>query len=255
MILETRVDPAGNRVCPFPPTPQNSLHFYPRDPMFIRNYNNGLFYQSPDSIIVGPQVSKVNLKMGLHHMIVSVVFEPGALFHFLGIPLNELYDQALDASLIWGAEIRTVNERLAEAINHLQMKQIVEAFFLKRIPLKPPHLPFNSAMKTLLKMNGQLSMSQLASLSCLSLRQLERKSMEVNGYSPKFFARLIRFSKAYRLKEGHPDTSWSNIAYSAGYFDQMHMIRDFKEFTGINPQILIQELKQAPVLVQQSLKI
>ncbi len=58
------------------------------------------------------------------------------------------------------------------------MKQIVEALFLKRILLKPEYRPFNIAMKALLKSNGQLSMSQLASISCLSLRQFERKSRE-----------------------------------------------------------------------------
>jgi AraC-like DNA-binding protein len=255
MILETRLSPSVGQVSPFPPTPQNSVHFYPRDPMFTQHAKGGIFYRSPDSIIVGPQVSKVNLKMGLHHIIVSVVFEPGALFRFLGIPMYELYDQAYDASLFWGTEIKDVNEQLAAAKSHLEMKQVVEAFFLKRTLLKPQHLPFNMAMKALLKSNGQVTMMQLASLSCLSLRQFERKSKEVNGYSPKFFARLIRFSKAYRMKEGQPDTSWSNVAYKAGYFDQMHMIRDFKVFTGITPEILIQELKHAPVLVQQSLKI
>lgn len=255
MILETCLSPQGNLVAPFPPTPQNSIHFYPGDPMFTQHSKDKMFYRSPDSIIVGPQVSKVNLKMGLHHIIVSVVFEPGALFRLLGIPMFELYNQAYDATLFWGSQIQNVNEQLAEAKSHLEMKQIVEAFFLKRTLLKPAYVPFNTAMKALLKSNGQLSMSRLASLSCLSLRQFERKSRELNGYSPKFFARLIRFSRAYRIKEGRPDTSWSNVAYTAGYFDQMHMIRDFKEFTGINPEMLTQELKQAPVLVQQSLRI
>ena len=33
----------------------------------------------------------------------------------------------------------------------------------------------------------------------------------------------------------HPEKTWTSIAYECGYFDQMHLIKDFKAFTGFTP--------------------
>ena len=75
------------------------------------------------------------------------------------------------------------------------------------------------------------------------------------GYSPKLFSRLIRFSKAYRLKENQPQLTWTNVAHASGYFDQMHMIKDFKEFAGVLPGTLSRQIDLAPALLQQHLRI
>jgi AraC-like DNA-binding protein len=66
------------------------------------------------------------------------------------------------------------------------------------------------------------------------------------------FARLVRFSKAYRLRESTPQMSWTRISYESGYFDQMHLIRDFKQFAGVTPSTLVQELKETPYRLQSS---
>jgi AraC-like DNA-binding protein len=253
MIFEGDFGAGTNRISPFPPTPQNCLYFYPGDPTHVQSQATGS--TAPNSIIVGPQVTRVNIQMGQHHIIVSVVFIPGGLFKWLGIPLNELYDTAFDASLLIGPAIKEVNEKLKSVTSHLAMKYIVEAFLLKTASAKKGDRPFDRAMAMMVKSNGSLSMEKAASLSCLSLRQFERVSKEVIGYSPKMFARIIRFSGAYRLKEQYPHMNWSDIIYSSGYFDQMHLIRDFKQFTGVNPSTIIQELEFSPLAKLQNVKL
>lgn len=252
MILEIRFDKDNVFASPFPPTPQNSIHFYPRDAMQSQTAN-GVFIVQPESIIIGPQVTKVNIQMGLHHIIVSVAFNPGGLFRLLKVPLYELFDQSIDATLMFGSAAREVNERLRETNDHLEMKNIVEAFLLRKIapsPLSSVEL----VMKKLIDHHGAFSMEAAASFSCLGLRQFERKSKELLGYSPKFFSRLIRFSKAYRMKENRRDLNWTTIANASGYFDQMHLIRDFKEFTGVAPGLIAKEINDAPFRLQEKMK-
>jgi transcriptional regulator GlxA family with amidase domain len=116
-------------------------------------------------------------------------------------------------------------------------------------------LPFDLAMLELVKMNGNIPMDSIASMACLSLRQFERVSKERIGVSPKLFARLVRFSSAYRLRESFPQYTWTRIAYDSGYFDQMHMIRDFKEFAGVAPGIIEKELEQLPIRLQAGLRL
>ena len=251
MVVELRLDVVSNKFSPFPPTPQHAIHFYPRDA--VKTYTSeNMVTTSPDSIIVGPQVTKVNIAVGMHHVITSVAFQPGGLFRLLGIPMHELYDQPYDATLVLGKDLREVNEKLREAITALEMKNIVEQYFLRKIKISAL-LPWEHAMKA--QLNNPLSIEKAASLSCLSLRQFERKAKEVMGYSPKVFSRLIRFSKAYRMKENNPTTNWTSIAHACGYFDQMHLIRDFKEFAGVAPGVITQQLQQAPHQFQANLKI
>jgi AraC-like DNA-binding protein len=55
------------------------------------------------------------------------------------------------------------------------------------------------------------------------------------GMTPKLFCRVRRFQDvlAFVRKSKTPD--WSEAAYICGYFDQSHLIRDFRIFSGINP--------------------
>ena len=110
-------------------------------------------------------------------------------------------------------------------------------------------------MLELLHKNGNVPIEKIASLACLSLRQFERVCKERVGFSPKLFSRLIRFSSAYRMRENFPLLSWTSIAYDCGYFDQMHLIRDFKEFTGVAPGVIQKELNDIPVRLQADLRL
>jgi len=86
----------------------------------------------------------------------------------------------------------------------------------------------------------------LASRACLSIRQFERVFKQRIGLPPKHFSRLVRFAHAWTIKEQQPDISWTKIAYECGYFDQMHLIRDFQEFAGVNPSSIELEISNSP---------
>lgn len=251
MVVEVKFDKAALQFSPFPPTPQHAIHFYPRDAVTTQNSNHQTEI-SPASIIVGPQVSRVNVAMGMHHIIVSVAFMPGGMYRLLKIPMHELYDKPFDATLFLGREIADVNEQLREVQTTLEMKDIVERFFMRKLQ-HSALLPWEQAMKA--QLQSSVSIEAAASLACVSLRQYERRAKEIMGYSPKVFSRLIRFSKAYRLKEQQPHLSWTHIAHSCGYFDQMHLIKDFKEFAGTLPGALSKQIHTAPALLQEHLRI
>lgn len=243
-------------VCLFPPTPQNCIYFYVNDPVQTQKIGTTDFIKKAASIIVGPQLTRVNLEMGKNHLMLCVSFHPGGLYRLLGIPMKHFFDDDVDSALLFSdAEISSINQQLKEADSWINMKAIVELFLINKSKQLKTLLPFDMAMKELVNSGGTMSMEQTASLSCLSLRQFERTCNERIGLSPKLFARLVRFSKAYRLKESQQQLSWTSIAYSSGYFDQMHMIRDFKEFAGVTPRLIEDELTAAPLRLQANIKI
>ncbi len=63
------------------------------------------------------------------------------------------------------------------------------------------------------------------------------------GLSPKLFARIRRFYQVMDLKTYQPNLTWMDICYQTGYYDPMHLVKDFKKFAGLTPANLF---KNAP---------
>ena len=80
-----------------------------------------------------------------------------------------------------------------------------------------------------------LNIDQYAYKANMSVRNFSRRFTEQTGVSPKFYCRLLRFNNAVNTRLKHPQNNWTSIAHDCGYFDQMHMIKDFKEFANENP--------------------
>ncbi len=243
-----------NVITPYPPTPFQSLLFYCNNPVFMSKADEDNFTLQSLSVLVGPQYSRVNIKVQHKLSAIRVDFAPGGLFRMLGIPMHELFDTGFNTIDFFGAEMRRINEQLQEISELEEGKNIVENFLLSHTKnLKEP-LPFDAALRVLLNNHGNISIEQIASYACLSLKQFERKCKERIGMNPKSYARILKFSKAYRLHEACPQLSWTQIAYEAGYFDQMHMIRDFKSFAGVNPSVIQMQLQSTPLRMQKDLR-
>jgi AraC-like DNA-binding protein len=237
----------------FPPIPEHSLYFYPRDPLVVHPLNGQGPFTCRPSIIVGPQVERVNLSLGHDHVVIRVGFRAGGLHRLLHQPLHQLIDTPLSTEEFFNAAIREVNERLAETDDFDGMKTLVEGFLLRCLAKTKPLERIDRALAVLMQSGGNLTVEYLAQESCLSLRQFERKCKERVGLSPKLFARIVRFSRAYRMREANPSLNWTTIAHQAGYFDQMHFIRDFKTFAGFTPTTIDRELSQTPGRLQAEL--
>jgi len=256
MVVHARLDAGdGPGICLYPPTPQPSLFFYLDDPIKVRGEGSDRFITQPRSVVVGQQSKRVCLDVGHSHRAVRVGFLPGGLHRLLGLPMWELLDGNLDAEDVFGPDLRDVNDSLLEVHDMDDIRSVVERFLLVQLRRVKPYLPFDRAMAELLAKPGCLSMDRAAGLACLSIRQFERVSQQRLGMSPKGFARVVRFSRAYRMREEYPDRSWTEIAYRCDYFDQMHMIRDFKEFAGVSPGRIERELHHAPFRLQADLRL
>jgi AraC-like DNA-binding protein len=238
---------------PYPPLPEQSLFFYARSPIVASVYGSGKEILNPNSIIVGPQLQRVNITLGHDHVVIRVGFHPGGLHRLIGLPMHEIVDIACNTAIFFQQQIQQVNEQLFNTVCYDDMITVVEKFLLQKINSAKVALPFDLAMATLLKYDGLLPIEKVASLACVSLRQFERQCKERIGLPPKLYARLIRFSKAYRLFEGQPHLSWTHIAHTCGYFDQMHFIRDCKEFAGVTPKVIAKEVTSSPAQLQYML--
>jgi methylphosphotriester-DNA--protein-cysteine methyltransferase len=56
------------------------------------------------------------------------------------------------------------------------------------------------------------------------------------GLTPKLFCRVSRFQRVIERMAARPSESWVDRAMFAGYSDQPHFIRQFREFAGLTPR-------------------
>src|SRR5690349_11715617 len=75
---------------PFPPQPEHCLYFYPYDKAHCYNYANNSIVTLPHSILIGPQLSRVDLTMGYNMLVIMIGFQPGGMHRLLKVPMNEL---------------------------------------------------------------------------------------------------------------------------------------------------------------------
>jgi uncharacterized protein (TIGR02246 family) len=200
MLMHMQFDPRQPRVMkPFPANPEQCLYFYARDAVDVYNYAHARQRTSPASIIVGPQVARVNLTMGFDQLTIKVGFKPGALFRLFGLPMHELLDQSVESSELAGREIESINEQLRETDDYPRMIAVVEQFLLaKAAALRAPAHAVDQVAGLMLQRPGYAwSLDALAREANLSSRQLERKFQERLGMSPKLLMRVTRFAQAY----------------------------------------------------------
>ncbi|MET0635171.1 MAG: helix-turn-helix domain-containing protein [Chitinophagaceae bacterium] len=249
MIHQVKLDASQAQLnLSIPPLPGHGLLFYVRDSADSENIATKVKETLPSSFIVGPHINRHIITAGRDHLVINVGFQPGGLYRFLGIPMSELLcKDGFDGVDLMGNKIKEVYNRLQEANSFTQMKLIVENFLLNHIGKLKRTLPIDHALHLLMKERGLLKIEELASHACLSTRQFERLFKQRIGLPPKYFSRLVRFSQAWIINEQQPGTSWINIAHECGYFDQMHLIRDFREFAGVNPSSIESEYLKSQV--------
>jgi AraC-like DNA-binding protein len=255
LTVDAVLPPGLNEVVtPYPPSPFQSLLFYCNDPVSMGRPDSEIFEKQPLIVFNGPQLSRVNVKVHRQLRSIRIDFLPGALHRILGIPMQEMLNGGFDAVDFFDTGIKELQDQLQEISGLLEGKMLVERFLLTRVHRFRDELPFDKALAVLLQANGMISIEHTASLACLSLKQFERKCKEGIGMNPKLYARILKFSKAYRLRETFGSLPWIQIAHEAGYFDQMHMIRDFKVFAGVNPSMMEHQLHATPLRMQKDMR-
>jgi len=232
---------------PYWPRPENCLVFYPRDTELITHPTGEQQERGFRSALIGQPLIVTNRQVGRDFVVFQVVFQPGALFRLTGLPVNQLTDTFIDAEAVFSSSIQRVNERLSSLNSHLEMIAVVEDFLRSLVrKVRYDIQPMDKAAGYLLQQARIPSLDWLASEACLSRKQFYRRFIERMGVSPKFFARIVHFDRAVKLKNARPQTDWLSIALELGYYDYQHLVRDFKEFTHLTPTAFYQLDSQAP---------
>ena len=229
------------------PRPEHCITFYIKDPQKFKYQDPAAVQSYPQCTINGMHTTPVYRSGGNDFLALKIILCPVVLDHLLRSPINELTNGFINTEDVWGKEVASVCNRLMELDDLYEMVGVIEHFLLQRMQKITHHfLPIDQVPELVFAKENNVSINWLASQSCLSVRQFIRKFEERIGVSAKTFACIIRFDKAYRMKNLHPEYDWLFIALSCNYYDYQHMVKDFKEFASLTPAALYELELKAP---------
>lgn len=171
----------------------------------------------------------------------------GATEAVLGVPAPALADRIVALEELWGGgAARQLLDRLARAPDLTAAASVLEAAIAeRRARAGGPHvrLALDAARRL-----DHANVTAVAEDIGISERHLRRVFRETVGVSPKAYAKLTRFHRALDAARDERGASWAGIAAAAGYYDQAHLIAEFRAIAGVTPRALLGELRAAPLV-------
>lgn len=173
----------------------------------------------------------------------QVNVSPLGFHRLIGCPMHELANRAFEIEEVLGALGRRIVARLREAETWEERFDLLDEFLVARLATaRPPAAGIAWACRELEATGGRASIRALAASIGCSQKYLVARFREHVGLPPKTYARVLRFQRALRGLQSASTFRWSDLAQAAGYYDQAHLIRDFRAFAGTTPTDYLRRL-------------
>lgn len=192
--------------------------------------------------LVGPQThSRAQLVVRGRIEELVVLFHPQGFYKLFREPTISLVDRATEAQAVLGSSMILLYEQLGNTADFHQRTRILDAFLLKRLQCSLPSDLLSRVFDALVAQTRPMTVAEWARQAGLSVRQLERKSLLHTGLTPKTLSRIARFQRALLAKRT-TNAKWTSIAHTLEYYDQMHMVHDFRMLAGDTPGRIIKQI-------------
>ncbi|MBI4904298.1 MAG: helix-turn-helix domain-containing protein [Acidobacteria bacterium] len=199
--------------------------------------------RQPQALFTGQMDSPLFLRTDGAADVFGVCFHPGGLAPFCRFSQVEVAAAIHPLEDIWGSEARQLDETIRNAKNHAHRMNLVAAFLRRRLH-QPERFGALACAVRAIQSEPATRVADIARSMGCSSRHLERLFTRHVGLSPKTLARICRFQRILQTREARPHLAWASSAVDCGYYDQAHLIADYRQFTGTTPVWHQREISQ-----------
>jgi AraC-like DNA-binding protein len=190
---------------------------------------------------IGPIVPAIVGAASRFHMVniepdmgyVGVRLRPGTAGVILGVSLKNIIDQSIEGyAAIAAMPALCALTAPAQSVAELALR--LDSFVMERSSRAHTD-PLTSGLIDMLHITGgRMQVSEIAGLYGVDVRTVHRRIVTATGLAPKQMAKVLQFHRAIRLiADGKLDIA--SAAFEAGYADQAHMTRIFRNMGGFSP--------------------
>jgi AraC-like DNA-binding protein len=160
-----------------------------------------------------------------------------------GLPLHELRGHTVHFRDLVAPSERGLNEQLAELRDWDARFDRLEHFLWTRLrEAAAPNRAVAWALHRIDQAAGAIDLEALAAELGYSRKHMIALFHDQVGVPPKLWARLVRFDRLRRALSAGAPRSWAELAIECGYYDQAHLARDVRQFSGGPPRQLLEGL-------------
>lgn len=169
--------------------------------------------------------------------LLGVAFSAHGTFPWLGERMDGLSDRIIALADALGDGALRLRERLLNTASLEARFLGVERWLLARLkPRAIIHPAVRWAVDKLAASGGRVPIEELAIQTGFTRKHLGNLFQQQVGLSPKALARVHRFRGALQLLDrANGQVPWAELAEQCGFYDQSHLINEFRRFTGFSP--------------------
>jgi len=192
----------------------------------------------PAHFLVGQMTRPVIITPTGPVRLIGVRFHPGGTFPFLRVPMHETTNQIVGLGAI-ALDLKREFLARAESAASLHLKvAAIEEVLAKHLQSCRQDSRLVDLTASVIRCAGRMSVDSLATAAGLSSRQLRRRFLLEVGIGPKLLCRLLRFQQVLKAVDRNAP-EWADVALECGYYDQAHLINDFRQFAHQTPSVLL----------------
>jgi AraC-like DNA-binding protein len=198
--------------------------------------NIHLIFEKGTSVVSGVQTCKFSRVLEGQARVFGVKFRAGGFRPFLDRPVAKLADRIVPASRVFGKDLEPLETILLSSGKEDDKVQAADDFFRAHAPRPDPRVEMaGHLVERILREPEIKTVDDLANRAGMGKRRLQRIFNEYIGASPKWVIRRYRLHELVEKVNSGSQLDWSQVALELGYFDQAHLINDFKSIVGYSP--------------------
>ncbi len=168
--------------------------------------------------------------------LIGVHFKPWGMSPFVDMPAIELRNRWVPVDAVWQRSVDRIRNQVGDIASAGETLRVVEEELRSRFAEAGRGLELvRHTSRRLETSHGAVPVSALADAAGVSGNHLATQFKSHVGITPKRVARIYRFARLILSVDALRPVDWSELAQTAGYFDQAHFSREFKDFTGHTP--------------------
>jgi len=187
-------------------------------------------------LLAGPYSRSFHTDPSESTEVIGILFRPGAGRAFFPVAAHALHNNDIALSELFPGEAdRLLNDLCAAAGEDAQFLVIEQYLSRKLKDAAPIHPAVSYAVERLSGEGGLRSIRKIQLDTGFSHTRFIQLFREQVGLTPKLFGRVRRFHALLGCIEKGLPVNWAELATDYGYFDQAHLIHDFRAFAGVTP--------------------
>lgn len=169
-----------------------------------------------------------------------VALQSNGLYYFCRENISSLRNTIIDfehANQL--PAFRELQDRLWMVQTPKEAVELVETYLrrqFQRAIARPLPCDIHRVAAEIRRQHGMVRIDAVAKQFRCPPRNMELLFTAQIGLSPKQYAGIIRFREMVRQLYAKPRVDWMDLAYEFKYYDQSHLIRDFRRYTGATPR-------------------